>query len=232
MPFARTFLQRKRRQAGLTLVELLIALFIFALLSSAGVVALRLAVDSREQLGETDDRVEQWQYARLIIKQDLLQATPRLVRDEFGERQRSVMIGGFGFSERAPIAGETPLVGFVRGGWANPQANDPRSNLQYIEYIALDDQLIRRVRPFLDDARDQPEHDETLLSDVSNIEIGFLIGETSRGLEWTPDWPLPDSTSANRLPLALQIKLVDRRFGEVDQLFWIGDISASGGETG
>ena len=41
-------------QRGVTLPELLVALFVFALISSVGVYALRLAVEGREQLTEND----------------------------------------------------------------------------------------------------------------------------------------------------------------------------------
>ena len=47
----------KSRQFGLTLPELLVSLLIFSMISGAGVVALRLAIEGREQIQIADERV-------------------------------------------------------------------------------------------------------------------------------------------------------------------------------
>jgi len=213
-----------RRQKGVTLVELLIALLIFAMISSVGVFALRLVVDGREQLVTTDQRLREWQVSRLIMRQDLAQISLRIVRDEFGAALSNEVVGGLGFSGRRPIAGETPLIGFVRDGWANFDPNIPRSTLQYVEYILKDDDIIRRTRPYLDDARNQPKRDRILFEDVTNVEINFLVGETSRGLDWSKDWPAPGGSG---VPRAVRLIMTSPRYGEVEQLFWIGQLGGA-----
>ncbi len=211
---------RRRRQRGLTLPELLVALFVFALISSVGVYVLRLAVEGREQLVETDTSLREWQLARIIIRQDLIQIVDRTVRDEFGDPHPGAIIGGLGFSGRTPVAGETPLVGFVRGGWANYDAATPRSTLQYVEYILKDDDIVRRTRAYLDDTRELPERDRALFQGVENVTLDFLLGETSRGLDWSEDWP----AGAGAAPRALRLRFQTEKFGEIEQLFWIGAV--------
>ncbi|MEM8772951.1 MAG: type II secretion system minor pseudopilin GspJ [Pseudomonadota bacterium] len=215
-------LQRKH-QRGLSLPELLVALFVFALIASVGVYAVRLAVDGRAQLLETDERLRDWQLARLIVRQDLIQVAARTVRNEFGEPLAGPFIGGLGFSGRAPVSGETPLVAFVRGGWTNFGAESPRSTLQYVEYLVIEDKIIRRTRPYLDDARNQPTDERILFHDARNVELSFLLGETSRGLDWTQDWPTAGSVAA--APKAVRLTLTTKRFGDLEQLFWLGDFS-------
>ncbi len=214
---------RRRQQRGLTLPELLVALFVFALISSVGVYVLRLAVEGREQLTDTDASLREWQLARIIMRQDLMQLVDRTVRDEFGEPQPGPMIGGLGFSGRTPEAGETPLVGFVRGGWANYDAATPRSTLQYVEYLLKDDDIVRRTRPYLDDARDLPERDRALFLNVEDVSFEFLLGETSRGLDWSEDWP----AGATAAPRALRLRFKSEKFGEIEQLFWIGAVGGA-----
>ena len=208
------------KQRGVTLPELLIALFVFAMISGGGVYALRLAVDGREQLERFDDNLRAWQLARLMIRQDMAQLAPRVVRDEFGQLQPGVFVGGIGFVGRTPVAGETPLAGFVRRGWANPDAAMPRSNLQYVEYVLKDGDVVRRTRPYLDDARNQPKTDRVLFSNVRNVQLTFLAGETSRGLQWAEAWPGPGGGT----PRAVRFVFETDRYGEIEQLFWIGDL--------
>lgn len=214
----------RAKQSGVTLPELLVALFVFALISSVGVYVLRLAVDGREQLTETDDALREWQLARIIIRQDLMQIVDRPVRNEFGETQGGVVIGGIGFSGRTPESGETPLVGFTRAGWANYDPQTPRSTLQYVEYIQKDDRIVRRTRVFLDDARDQPKRDRTLFKGVSDVSFEFLLNEGARGLEWTENWP----AGGTRAPRAVRLRFQTDKFGEIEQLFWVGSLAGAG----
>ena len=217
---------RRNRQIGLTLPELLVALFVFALISSVGVYVLRLAVDGREQLTSVDKNLREWQLARIIIRQDLMQAVDRTVRDEFGEYQPGPMLGGLGFSGRTPEAGERPLVAFVRGGWANYDAETPRSTLQYVEYVVKDENIVRRSRAYLDDARDLPQRDRALFHDVENVAFEFLLGETTRGLEWSENWP----AGAASMPQAVRLRFDTEKYGEMEQLFWIGADGAGAGQ--
>lgn len=217
---------RRARQRGLTLPELLVALFVFALISSVGVYVLRLAVDGREQLTSVDETLREWQLARIIIRQDLMQAVNRTVRDEFGEYQPGPMLGGLGFSGRTPEAGERPLVAFVRGGWSNYDARTPRSSLQYVEYVLKDDDIVRRSRAYLDDVRDLPERDRAVFQGVDNVVFDFLLGETTRGLEWSENWP----AGAAAMPRAVRLRFVTEKYGEIEQLFWIGDVGAGAGQ--
>lgn len=214
------------RQRGVTLVELLLALLIFALLSSAGVYALRLAIDGQAQFARYDDTIADWQTGRALIRRDLAQIALRPVRNEFGEAAAGVMVGGetLRFSRRL-VDGELPLVGFVRRGWINPGAAEPRSELQYVEYVLVGDRLVRRFRPYLDDATNQPRFERTLFSDIVSAEINYLIGETTRGLDWVDRWPGPGADPAT-VPRAIRLTMTTPRLGEIEQLFWIGDINA------
>ncbi len=214
---------RRSRQRGVTLPELLVALFVFALISSVGVYALRLAVEGREQLTRIDANLRQWQLARITVRQDLMQIANRTARDEFGELQAGPVIGGLGFAGRAPVTGEAPLIGFVRAGWANYDTQNPRSTLQYVEYVLKDDDIVRRTRPYIDAARAQPVRDRMLFHDVSEVSLEFLLGETSRGLDWTENWP----SGGTAAPQAVKLQFRSKAYGDIEQLFWIGDTSAA-----
>ena len=211
----------KRAQRGLTLPELLIALLIFAMISGAAVYALRLSVEGREQLERADSDIREMQMMRQILKQDLINVVPRTVRDEFGEPLPAPFIGGAGLSFRRPVDGERTLLVFVRRGWANPDDRAPRSALQAVEYLVKGSDLVRRVRPYLDDARGQPRADRVLVSNVSDVEIAFATGLESAGRpEFVDLWPAPVAPAD--FPQALRITMTAKRFGRLEQLFWLG----------
>ena len=210
----------KSSQRGVTLPELLVALLIFAMISGVAVYALRLTVEGRDQLGEADAFIRQMQVARIVIKEDLLQAAPRVTRDQFGNRNPGAFLGGKGLAFRIPKEGETVLMVFVRRGWENPGAIAPRPSLQAIEYILIGDRLIRRTRPYLDDAEGQPRTDRTLVSGVEAAEVSFFLNETSAGINWADLWPSPQF--AKPLPEGVRLTLTTKNFGAFEQLFYLG----------
>lgn len=211
-------------ERGLTLVELLVALLVFSFVASAAVLALRLGVEARDQLELADDRLSQFEIARLMLKDDLAQLVNRPVRDEFGDTSGAMFRGGEVLRLRNPVEGERRLMAFVRAGWANPGATAPRSSLQYVEYLEKDGALVRRIRPFLDDARDQPEFDRVLIDGVSGITVSFLQGNARGALDWADRWPPAAGAPA---PEAIALDVTDPRFGEVRQMFWIGKIGGA-----
>lgn len=210
----------REKQRGLTLPELLIALLIFAMISGASVYALRLSVEGREQLEDADKDIRDMQIARLILKQDLAQLAPRTVRDGFGNSYPAAFLGGDGLAFRPPKEGERLLMAFVRRGWTNPEDRAPRSSLQAVEYLMIGDALVRRVRPYLDDARDQKRTDRVLIGGLKSAAVSFYSGETGGRLTWVDLWP---SVGGSDPPKAVRLIVTTERFGELEQLFWLGE---------
>lgn len=211
---------RRLSQRGLTLPELLIALLVFAMISGAAVYALRLSVEGREQLEEADRDIREMQVMRQVMKQDLAGVVLRTIRDDFGNSYPAAFLGGKGLAFRPPVEGERTLMLFVRRGWMNPDGRAPRPTLQAVEYLIKGEDLVRRVRPYLDDARGQPRIDRVLLTKVADVDVGFATGEeTSSGLVYSDLWPRPGESSA---PPAIRLTMTTARFGRIEQLFWLG----------
>lgn len=217
------------RRSGMTLIEVLVAMLVFALVAAAAALSLRLATDARDQLSTAEARLAEIEIARLLIKEDLAQIVARRTRDEFGETFGPAFLGGVETRIRPPVSGETLLAAFVRGGWANPDYEAPRSSLQFIEYLVRDGALIRRTRPYLDDARGQPRHERVLIGDVSDVAIRFLgapvtaIAPDDPDAGWQVGWPLPGAAFADAPPRAVALSMTTKRYGPLRLAFWIGD---------
>lgn len=183
---------------GFTLVEMMVALLVFALLSAAGVAALGFAADNREVVGRRMEALARLQSARALIKSDLEQAADRRTRAEGGVSTPALTGGA--------VAG-APLLGFVRRGWDNPDAA-PRPSLQYVEYRLVADRLERRVRRALDGASlDEPQ---VLLEGVEAVEVAFYADG-----QWAPAWA---GTSLRPLPQAVRLDVRTATFGDIRQL--------------
>jgi len=194
-----------RHQRGFTLVEMLVAMTVFSLVAliTAGIASA--ALEMRSDMDVKDAELRQLQMARGLIKADLAQLVWRPTRDAFGAPGRAGFTGG-------PMSEHDPLVGFVRGGWINPDSADSRSSLQYVEYVFQDNTLIRRTRPYLDPTVDTPVIAMPLLRHVRAASVSFLLGD-----KWQPQWRIGPGVAA--LPDAVAIEMTIDGLGSVRQLF-------------
>ena len=188
-----------QRARGFTLVEMLVALVVFGLLSAATVGVLVHAADNREVVGARMDRLGEFQRARALIKADLGQAAPRRVRRGDGSAARTAFIG------QRP--GDAPLWGFVRRGWSNPDGA-ARASMQYIEYRIAGRQLERTAHAALDGSRAPAP--QVVLTGVDATAIGYRY----RG-QWNDGWP----GGADEIPEAIRLTLDVDGLGTIEQLF-------------
>lgn len=197
-------MQPRPSEAGFTLVELLVALAIFSLISVAGVTLLRSGSDTQIAVKA---RLEQYSRANRLsnaLESDLAQAVARPVRDTAGAD-----VPAFSQEEGGT---QGALFGFVRAGWSNFD-EAPRAGLQRVVY-ALDGKALKRVSwPMLDGA--QAEEAAMLVDNVSAATVRF---RDDRG-EWREDWT---ATDANALPRAVELRLTVEGRPEKRMLFLVG----------
>ncbi|MGY0504004.1 type II secretion system minor pseudopilin GspJ [Luteimonas sp. e5] len=173
---------------GFSLIEVLVALAIFALLSAAGVAVLAQSADNREVVRGHMARLAELQRARAMLAADLAQAAPRVVRDADGRQARDAFIArGQGDPDR--------LFALVRHGWENPDAA-PRASLQFVEYRLRQGRLERATRPMLDGTASGG--DRVLLRGIRAAEVRYL----HQG-QWQDGWP----GGVHSLPQALALDL-------------------------
>lgn len=191
-------------QRGFTLVEMLVALLLFALISAAGVALLRNAADGQLQVrGRLDQQAELWR-GRALIAQDMRQATVRVSRMSNG-----LLAPAFFAREPQETA---PIVQFVRSGL--PALDGAaRADLQKLEYRLRAGRLERFAYPQLDGAGPGPP--ALLVDGIERIELSW---RNTAG-EWLPVWQSPDPRA---LPLALRMTLHRAAQPSLQLLFSIG----------
>ncbi|MEM9495943.1 MAG: type II secretion system minor pseudopilin GspJ [Pseudomonadota bacterium] len=221
MPAPLTKTRGDRCQRGMTLIEVMIALFVFSLIAAASIYTLRLGVDARDQLHEADDRLKNLQIARVLIKEDLAQASVRLTRDEFGVAAIAPFLGGARVFSARRQNDERILMTFTRAGWLNPEASAPRSTLQHVEYVLRGDEIIRRARFFLDDVTGAPRIERVVFEGVEDVSVEFFNGEFRGDLNWASEWPLLGAQTP--LPRAVAMTVRWSEDDSLRQLFWIGE---------
>ena len=194
----------RRDDEGFTLVELLVSLFIFGLLSAAGVALLSFSVRAQEAAEARLGDLAEFRRAGALLAGDLAQAAPRLARDGSG-LARPAFHGGSG--EQSGVA-----LAFVRRGWENLD-DAPRASLQRVEYSVADGRLERRAYPRLDGAA--PLAATTVVDGVRRIRLRYRDREGA----WRERW---DPTKTNELPRAVELILDAEGSGTTRQLFQTG----------
>ena len=196
-----------RHSRAFTLIEILVAVAIFAVLSTLAYGALGQIILSSEVLSERQQRILAIQKTMRTLSQDFLQLSPRPVRDELGD--------GFGAALRSDFQNAF-AVELTRGGWNNPMSL-PRGTLQRAAYRIEEDELIRYHWRVLDRTFNNELVAVSMLEDVESIVFLFM----QENGEWTEQWPPQGRQGPQGLrlrPRAVQVvlNLVDE--GEITRL--------------
>ncbi len=196
-----------RRLRGMTLIELLVAVFAFAVLASLAYSALGQMLNNSDVLTSRMQRVQEIQLAMRFLESDLLQVAPRPVRDELGESYK--------YALQSDLSSQFALE-LTRTGWTNP-AGLPRSTLQRLAYQLVDGELVRYHWYVLDRTFSNEPVQTALLTDVDAIRFRFL----EPGGEWTETWPpldFGDGVNPRSRPRAVEISVTLADEGEITRI--------------
>lgn len=191
---------------GFTLLELLIAIAIFSLISVMAFSGLNSVLFNKEIIDHELNRLSNIQRTMLNLSRDIEQAANRPIRDELGGTLPALS-GGQNI--------DSTLIEFTRFGWRNP-AQQTRSQLQRVAYSFEDNQLIRLYWHHLDHLQTDEPVKRILLNDVERISIRYLDED------WTNVWPklvLDESSPLTPLPRAIEITLELQDWGKITRLF-------------
>lgn len=202
---------RARCSGGFTLLELLIALALFALLGLATYRMLDTVLRVDSQTRSHDALLRETSRALEAFARDVRQVQPRPVRDRYGDDLPALT------SDPA----DASVVEFTRAGWRNP-LGQPRSQLQRVRWQHDGQTWQRLYWSVLDRAQDAQPQVQQALTQVSEVRVRFL----DRGGVWRSDWPPAEGEEERRLtqlPRALELRLQHARYGELTRILRLPD---------
>jgi general secretion pathway protein J len=192
-----------KQSVGFSLVELLIALAILAILMGVTFQSVQLLIESDRNMKDQQVTLQNIQRAFMYMERDLRQIVPRPVND--------------GFAQQAAITTQANnnLLEFTKGGnpdlgWQLRKTGQMRSSLQRVAYKLEGKNLIRSTWSLVDHASQEKPVTEVLLPRIKAIKIEFKQVGTE---EWNAE---PSNTE---LPQAIAINLQHEFFGDIRRIF-------------
>ncbi len=225
-------MNRINRSLGFTLLELVVAIAIFSIISTASAYFIRNVLAAQERSQDIASQMKSLQKVWLLLQQDIEQVAARPIRDEQDDPQPALI-------------GEQQKLEFTRIGWpllpprellanANSKTEttqeSPRSEVLRVRYYLDDEQLMRAYWPIADRAPDAQPQTSVMLAKVKSFAVEYVFANSTStatsgtAQQQTSDvWP-PDPASnpdAPLLPSAIKITFEVERYGELYRWFQI-----------
>lgn len=188
-----------KARGGFTLVELLVALVVFATMAVIAYAGLSTVTGTHARISEREALLADLGRSLSLIERDLRSLAPRRI-----------------WADHVPLP---PLYGqgamlelstFGRGRVLGPDLG----LVERIGYIADGSSLYRQRWPVLDRLPATRPDQQPILEGVEQLRLRFL-DEQGR---WQDRWPLPGAADADRWPRAVEVVLVHAVLGELRRL--------------
>ncbi len=201
----------KFNQYGFTLLEVLIAIAIFSVVSLASFTIFDTVLRGDENSKMRSERQNELQRAFLLMERDFTQIAKRNIRIN-GEAAANRFL----HTSDDNFLADEQAIAFVRNGWTNPGLLLPRSDMQSVAYRLVDETLERLHYNFVDAVVGQEPKVRPLITQVTRLSFEFYDGQ-----KWQKQW------SANTLPQAIAIEIDTRDYGLIRRQFLVaGDLAA------
>ena len=203
------------RQSGFTLLEVLIAVTITAVIGLGVWQVINGVVNSRDRVNELAEQFDGLQRTMLFLERDLMQVVNRPARDIYGDFRLALSSREDDF-----------FLLLTRQGWHDPFNRD-HSSLQRVGWEYTGSEIRRWYWPMVDQGQEDDSRNVLLLDGVKRLEVRFLDANRS----WQPQWPTdevmaavnPGSRPEISLPLGIEVTLEHERFGTLVRTFALPD---------
>lgn len=168
----------QQAEAGFTLVEVLISMFIFSLISVGALIALTSTLNARDAAETRLAELEDLAATRQLMAEDFIMMVYRENRDGLG-----------GFIDSSAMGSRENYFDLIRRGRLNPDGIFPRGDLLRVSWRVENGQLIRSFLPHENPAYVEPALDRVILNGVSGMDVRMVMPDTigaaiaSRGRE-------------------------------------------------
>lgn len=186
------------RHSGFTLIELVVAMSVFAVMSVMAFAGLRSVLTAQEVVERNAELLGQIQLATGALERDIAQSVQRPVRDTLG----------------GPIPvlfGSPTALELTRTAWRNPLAHQ-RSTLQRVRFGWDGSVLTRTYWQVLDRSQGSRPAIWPLLENVEDFRLRY---RDARG-DWVSQWP--PGADRDAWPVAVEFYLSIQGFGIVHRI--------------
>lgn len=185
-----------RSNRGFTMLEMIVAIAIFAIIAAISYSALNNFLDARAHINSRNERLRALQTMFVLLEQDLRYAVNRTVRNEYGDVEPAFI----GRADEALAAGEQLRLTTVRPAPGS-------AGLHQVTRVAwrLNDGELHRVAwRVLDRDIDSVEYQRRLMGNIDDFEIMYFSFDPNAELradsEWVGDATLPAGVAVTVLP--------------------------------
>lgn len=198
---------------GFTLIEVLVAMFLLAIIGTAGFNMLKRVTDARASIEAHSDRITELQRTFYWLAEDVTQIIDRPIRSNL-----DAPLPAFQYNLQG-----SSLFDLTRAGWANPAGDilPPRSTLQRVSYALEDDKFFRSYWYHLDSLEEEPSRRRQLLTGVEELTVRFMGPDGN----WESQWPPLNAevdAQGNQivgLPRALEFTFLLDDYGKIVRVF-------------
>jgi len=194
-----------RKKSGYTLIEVLIALAVFAIMATITAMVMFQVFDTRERINLQANQLNQVQLAILRVEQDTRQIISRAIR-------------GKDMQLLSPFTGQHQYVEFTRDGIVNPLGRASDSSLRRVAYLCDRNRLVRRTWRNLDTPNRAQHQDFVILDGLTNCSFNYL----SKYNESLPDWRIFKIEGRQKIitaPKAIELTINPYNWGDMRLLF-------------
>jgi general secretion pathway protein J len=197
---------KKVRQQGFTLLEVLVAIAVFAMLSLSAYQVMSGVQTSDQQSREHNARLQEIQRAMVMMDNDFRQVVARKTRNQ-GEKA----------SDKLLLTGEYLLdssshgIMFTRTGWQNPQQMFPRGENVRVGYRIIEDTLERVWFRYPDTVVGSEPLTRQVLAGVTKLSFRFFSNK-----KWQEAW-----SEGGALPEGIMVQMTLEDFGEIERVYML-----------
>lgn len=169
-----------RTNKGFTLIEILVALFIFAIMGVLAAKSLQDIIRVHNHLKARDRQTMEVIMTMTLLRRDMNNAIDRPVLNADGQKSGAFL-------------GSGNAITFTRAGILNPFDKSRQSNMMRMEYELDGDKFVRLTWSVLDAVPDTKPAKQVLLNDVSDISWQFIASNGKKA----SSWPMPKQNNSD-----------------------------------
>ena len=194
---------RNRPNGGFTLLEMLIAIAIFAMIGLAANAVLSTVIKNDEVTKEFSTKLKAMQQGFGALERDLGQMVARTPRLLEGGRGSTVFQTGSDI-----LDSESEALVFFRLGWLNPDGILPRGSIQSVAYVVRDGALERWYYPYPEPEFGADPIKTIVMRGVISVQYSFFMED-----KWER------KVYGSKLPKAIAMEIELEGLGKIQRKF-------------